>query len=94
MHIRGWSHPLALFGTKETSRIIFAVRLAHIASICWLAYDDRNTPSASSTVAVVESQPWSDRGHGGPRALKGKSPFACISEEGTALLPCLSQRHF
>ena len=32
-------------------------------------------PSASSTVAVVESQPRGDRCHGGPRSLKGESPF-------------------
>ena len=37
-------------------------------------------PSMSSTVAVVESQQPGDRGHGGPRSVKGESPFACISE--------------
>ena len=79
---------------KRTSRIIFAVRLAHITYICLLAHDGRTMPSTSSTVAVVESQPRGDRGHGGPRSLKGKSPFVCISEGGAALSPCLAHRQF
>ena len=92
MHIRGWSHPLALFGTKETSRIIFAVRLAHTTPICSLAHDGRIMPSTSSTVAVVETQRRGDRGHGGPPSLKGESPFVCISQGGATLSPCLAQK--
>ena len=43
------------------------VRLAHNASICSLARYGRTTPSASTTVAVVESQRRGDRGDGVPR---------------------------
>ena len=48
-------------------------------SICLLARDGRTMPSASSTIAVVESQWRGDRRHGGRRSLKGESPFARIS---------------
>ena len=48
-------------------------------SICLLARDGRTMPSASSTIAVVESQRRGDHRHGGRRSLKGESPFACIS---------------
>ena len=41
---------------KDTSRIVFIVRLAHNASICYLARNDRTRPSASSTVAAVTPQ--------------------------------------
>ena len=54
--------------------IVFIVRLAHNTSICSLARDGRTMPSTSSTVAVVESQPRGDRGHGGPRSLRGSHP--------------------
>ena len=49
------------------------------ASICLLACDGRTMPSASNTIAVLESQRRGDRRHGGRRSLKGESPFACIS---------------
>ena len=32
-------------------------------------------PSTNRTVAVVESQRWDDRRHGGPRSLKGSRPW-------------------
>ena len=94
IHIRGRSRPLALFGAKETSSIIFTVRLAHTSSICLLAREGRTMPSTSSTVAVVESPPRGDRGYGGPRSRKGESPFVYISEGGAALSSCLVQRYF
>ena len=94
MHIRGEGRPLALFGAKETSIIIFAVHLAHTTSICVLVDDGRTMPSANNTAAVVESQPRGFRGHGGPRWLKGESPFGCISEGEAILLPGSAQRRF
>ena len=44
--------------------------------ICLLAHDGRTMPSASSTVAVVESQRQGDPRHGGPQSLKEEAPFA------------------
>ena len=76
---------------KDNPSITSSVRLAHNASIRLLARDGRTMPSASSTVAVVDSQRRGDRGHGGPRSLKGESPFVCISEGGAALSPCSAQ---
>ena len=75
---------------KNTSSIAIYVRLDHNASICSLARDARTTPSVSNTVAVVESQRRGDRGHGGPRSLKGESPFVCISEGGATLFALFS----
>ena len=49
------------------------------ASICLMACDGRTMPSASNTIAVLESQRRGDRRHGGRRSLKGESPFARIS---------------
>ena len=73
--------PSCLVWRKDNSStgIVFIVRLAHTASICSLARDGRTMPSASSTVAFVESQRRGDRRHGGQRSLKGESPFVCIS---------------
>ena len=63
-------------------------------SICLLARDGRTTPSASSTVTVVELQRRGDRCHDGPRSLKGESPFVCVSEGGATHSSCLAQIHF
>ena len=63
-------------------------------SICLRARDGRTMPSASSTVAVVESQPRGDRRHSRRRSLQGESPFVCISEGGAAFSSCLAQRHY
>ena len=59
--------------------IVFGVRLAHNTSICLVARDGRTMPSASSTVAVVESQRQGDPRHGGPQSLKEEAPFAFTS---------------
>ena len=77
---------------KDNPSITSSVRLAHNASIRLLARDGRTMPSASSTVAVVESQRRGDRGHGGLLTLKEESPFACISGGGATLSPCLAQK--
>ena len=79
IHIIGWSHPLALFGAKTLKISSLIVRLDHTAAICLLARDARTMPSVSSIVAVVESQQWDDRHHGGPRSLKGQSPLVSTS---------------
>ena len=71
--------PSRLVWREDTYSIVLTVRSAHIASICLLARDGRTMPSAISTVTVVESQWWGDRRLGGPRSLKGESPFVCIS---------------
>ena len=56
--------PYRLVWRKDTSRVVFIVRLALTASICSLAPDGRTMPSASSTVTVVESQRRDGRRHG------------------------------
>ena len=66
--------------------------MAHTTFTCLLAHDGHTMPSTSSTIAVVESQQRGDRGHGGPRSLKGQSPFVCISQGGAALSSCLVQK--
>ena len=62
--------------------IVFGVRLAHNTSICLVARDGRTMPSASSTVAVVESQRQGDPRHGG-----GRPPprWAAVTQGGGAL---------
>ena len=72
--------PSYLGWRKDTYSIVFRVHLAPNASICLLARDGHTMPSMSSTVAVVETHQRGDRCHGGPRSVKGESPFACISE--------------
>ena len=48
-------------------------------STCSLTRDGRTMRSASSTGAVVESQRRGYHSPGGPRSLKGESPFVWIS---------------
>ena len=68
--------PSRLMWRKDTSGTVFIVRLAHTESICSLVGDGITMPSASSTVAVVESQRRTNRGR---RSLKGEPPFECTS---------------